>query len=350
MAKKIRAARHYQKPDDRARALAEHAIPHVRSVVRTALGHIAMHAEAHIREMVRIGKPADQIAAAALPRTMWQDALAETFSALTDVWRLGGMLGAEHITGAFRKAGRFVDFRKYNPDQERDGSGRWTSGGGGGAGASITGPIPPPTAPWRERLTYLIGRTAKGLGYDPKNIIISSETREFEVAGKKYVSAGQADFKTGKITIYENHADDNSTPGLVAHEIEHMKFEKFFDDANAERMDMLQKTQGWPRGSARNPDSTLTATAALRWPTYAKMMLVGNKPFEELRMKDGVSDYSKQYWIGWKAGEVSNRLAIHETLAEMSRLHIESGRIRGAHVWQRLYRATNEHWNKTQSA
>jgi hypothetical protein len=344
VAKKIRAARHYQKPDDRARALAEHAIPHVRSVVRSALGHIAMHGNAHIREMVRIGKPADQIAAAALPRTMWQDALAETFSALTDVWRLGGMLGAEKITSTFRKAGRMVDFRKYDPDQERDDRGRWTSGGSTGTQAPGVASPGSSTSAWGARLAHIVDNTARHLSFNPKNITISQQIRTFVLNGKSRNMAGEANLKTGTITIYQNHADEQTAQPLIAHEVEHVKFQSYLNEVGGQANAFNAEVKGMPRDAVRNPDGTLRPPYDTKYPMLQQGIELMDNKSRELISTDGITPYSKDWWKAYQKGNATVELAAHETLAEIAAVHVDTGSVKGSMAWRRLYRAVNQRW------
>ena len=75
------------------------------------------------------------------------------------------------------------------------------------------------------------------------------------------------------------------------------------------------------------PNGELSPNYAWKYPAYTKMhdafYKYWNKDFAD---SDGVSDYSYEYWKGYKANNISYELAVHETLAEMARIKYETGK------------------------
>lgn len=110
MVKRILAARHYQKPGDPARALAERARPGVARDFRASLTHLSDLVPDVAADMFRVGQ------AAAIKHVVeWNRfgaALRKPLHRLGDLHREAGDLGARKINGAFSARGRTFRYRK----------------------------------------------------------------------------------------------------------------------------------------------------------------------------------------------------------------------------------------------
>ena len=239
---------------------------------------------------------------------------------------------------------------------------------------------------------------AKKLGYDPANINIVDDTHPFELNGKTLQAAGVAtwppepklvtdpdgskhvanDKRTGTITLFTPTIgnDEGGIKGVVAHEITHQKFNALLNDSRADYIKM-QQDPDWNKEwvtkwvtydpdnpmhiALRNaghmltdsttgqqqvrefgfmrPDGLLNDPYAAKYPAYQAYTKAMMPSTEDFAKSDGVSEYSKEYWLGTRnpmegsagldsKGEpiktktyaVPTKVAFHETLAEIGRL------------------------------
>lgn len=230
----------------------------------------------------------------------------------------------------------------YDPNEKRDEHGRWTSGG---AEQNLS-PDEEYQAQWwvkenqnpgvREHVSKIVAE----LGYDPAKVYYEDTHETFEVAGKPYVSAGCAwtsnggirggkVYEIGDITINARRQIDDT---LVAHEVQHQKFQVAMDKYNADR-DAIRIMEDPSSGNTRvlNADDTVKPEFKKDYPAFDKLHRFFTQDFQKLAKQDGITDYSKQYWKGWKEGSVSSWLAMHETMAEIS-----------AYFWNEDKRQKNE--------
>lgn len=249
--------------------------------------------------------------------------------------------GVEAVRNALLKK-RLSDF---NPDEPRDDHGRWTTG----MLAKVGG-----KAEW---IRQKIDTIAEQLGYPKEKIFMSDATHTFDVNGKHYTSGGVAftraggmigeypeHYEKGDIVIFGRPGFDQDFPvrGIVAHEIEHQKFQTVFDqyikedgEIIAEQQALLDKGlkgKAYREASPADENDVVKPESVSRYPTLAALqpfLGLDKLPNKEdgptkLAQEDGVSNYSKQYWDEFAAGGGRQRLAaIHETLGEMSRLREE---------------------------
>lgn len=214
---------------------------------------------------------------------------------------------------------------KFSEDQERDEHGRWTSGGG--ATHHRAGPVTTeeylrhvPSPVTEERVRAL----AEKLDYPTDKVVVSQVAEKFELNGRTAEEAAHADSSTGIVTVVARDQTDRQLAGVMAHEIEHQKFESWRHDNAANDLDI-----------------------------------------EKLAVSDGITPYSREYWDAFFNDMVSMGIrgalgtgkfvtAVNETLAEMARLNMNTtGAVHSipAHVqiepeWRRLYDAVEANWQR----
>ena len=192
---------------------------------------------------------------------------------------------------------------------------------------------------------------AKRLGFDPSRIDVVEGTREFMVNGVKHTAAGDADIYNsvtplpgeGRIRLYVDHPNVHlgTVGGITAHEVEHFKFQHALNTYRAEYDAMMKDPgpagdpnhqYGWGRAGGSSammrPDGMLRPPYDEKYPTYTAMQAaLYQHPIDEFAKGDGVSKYSAEYWKGTYAGTVSYDIALHETLAEMAKMHLVNNKM-----------------------
>lgn len=332
-------------------------------------------------------------------------------------------------------------------NESRDYHGRWTAAGVGASDARDhpAGPFmdisKPDQAEKADTVAKIAATVATKLGYDPRSINVSDESRQFELNGKTLNYAGMATFPpepklnvnpdgskqivnagiTGPITLFTPHvgSDPAGIAGVVAHEVTHQKWQAFRNDYRADMLKMQEdpdkdkKTQ-WVAYDANNPshvamqargdvvttpqengerqiregfmrpDGSLYEPYASKYPAYQAMTAALKPSQDDFAKSDGVSDYSKEYWLGartpvekeftnpqgvqqkFSTYAVDPGLAFHETLSEIGRLkysgepiyHKKLGEVDGKPVyfaqgkkginpkWNALYKAMDDNWKR----
>jgi len=222
-----------------------------------------------------------------------------------------------------QKFGDAAKGRKFDPNQPRDDDGRWTDTGGG----TISEPSGDPQGMSHENVQKVVNEVAKDLDFDPTMIEIVDGKQTFELNGLMRSAAGLARTdKIGKdekvITIFANNVNFGNVDGVIAHEIEHIKYEtalnRYRTDFNA-IMAEPGKTDDVMRA-----DGSLKPAYADKYPAYTVMHeALHSHGTMAFATSDGVSDYSYEWWNRWidrgKHG-VDAKSAMHETLAEMARV------------------------------
>jgi hypothetical protein len=182
---------------------------------------------------------------------------------------------------------------------------------------------------------------AKELDFDPTKITIGaqeSSDRNFVINGKAFKAAGLAYIHEGplggQIKLFPDSLSDPAVVAAVtAHEIQHQKFQHALNIYQVERK-MAQDEPGpppdpngkyhWQKKGGQDavfaPDDSLREPYASKYKGYTAMQEALYKHnFRSFAESDGVSEYSFEYWKGWKAGTVNSDVALHETIAEMAR-------------------------------
>lgn len=214
----------------------------------------------------------------------------------------------------------------FKPDESRDKDGKWTAGGS--APDVLTKPIPAATLSVQE-LKDRATAVAKAMGFDPNRIEISEEAPTFELNGKNYNTAGVAnisDTVNGTVVLYRPVISSSDVEGLVAHEIEHMKFQTALDAKRRERPEIEQEIKDGARGVIATDGSGLLGSYQEKYPATHQLYQLNQTSSEAFAASDGVSPYSLDWWQAWRDGKASTMQAMHETLAEMARVKYETGK------------------------
>jgi len=245
----------------------------------------------------------------------------------------------------------------FNPNELRDEHGRWTDGGGTawtalGAGRFTAKGMPMVELSAQDKhfsdyekeraLAVEVGKYAAKLGFDPEMVTVTDRSYTFDVNGETGVhAAGTANRDDGRVTIYAPQVPSQSswTPGLMAHEIMHQKFNAFVRDYQEEYARMQKDPDYYKDGEWRteangdrwfdrkaefmHPDGKLSEPYASKYPLYMLYtdVMVGN---HELSKTDGVTEYSKNWWTDVMNGKAGADKGIHETLAEMAMIKLNS--------------------------
>ena len=313
-----------------------------------------------------------------------------------------------------------------NENEPRDYHGRWTTGGVGSSDnhAHPAGPYmdisKPDQAEKADAVAKIAAEVANKLGYDPTSVNISDESKTFELNGKTLNYAGWATRPpgpspttnpdgskqiiggTGTVTMFTPHVgnDPAGIAGVMAHEVSHQKFNAFMSDKEIDYIKMqndpnYHKNGAWATDEAgapyfdhkqafMRPDGLLNEPYSQMYPAYqayTKAMMPGTEAFAK---SDGVSDYSKEYWLGarteveksytnkdgaqqtYKTYAINPETAFSETIAEIGRLKYSKetiyqkklGEVDGKPVyfstgkkglkpeWSALFRAVHENWKR----
>jgi hypothetical protein len=174
-------------------------------------------------------------------------------------------------------------------------------------------------------------------------------------------AGGDADIAKGdegRIRMYLDHLNENCVAGVMAHEIEHFKFQHARNAYNAEYDAMMKEPGPAPDPNAESfPQrrgghfAVMNAMGELRPPYDEKYPIYTllQKQFEgvdEYARGDGVSKYSATYWKAWhnydERGGVTTDIAMHETLAEMARHKYLTGKFPEHYGYSAVINERNE--------
>jgi hypothetical protein len=189
---------------------------------------------------------------------------------------------------------------------------------------------------------------AKALDFDPNNIIYTEETLDFTLNDKHMVAGGHVDRGGEKVYLHVNdlrYTDSDGFAGLVAHEIEHAKFNHFLNEYDKQRdliHDLINKgltpapdpngRYWWQKKGGADavftPDDSLRPPYDEKYPIYTLYRKVLGS-IDNLVKGDGCTPYSVENWKAWRANKKDTLGAIHETLAEMSMLRYKAGKLPG---------------------
>ena len=256
-------------------------------------------------------------------------------------------------------------------NEPRDYHGRWTAGSAAAESRDLHNVSVSDRGPYvavenmahaedAKRIALAASLVAMKLGFDPTKINVTDTEAKFVLNGREWNAAGEADRATGLITLYTQQLSPSSIPGVTAHEIMHQKFNAFTQDYDAERKKMTQDPAYLSNGFMK-ADGFLAEPYASKYPLYQQYQkLMEPSITEGFAKSDGVSQYSRDWWTSWKAGQAKTDQAFHETLAEMAKIHYEkeylgaypkdTPGVPGAPEWQALYKAVSDHWDKRSKA
>src|SRR5215469_11182352 len=178
-----------------------------------------------------------------------------------------------------------------------------------------------------EQYTTVAADMMKSLGYPPAKLTISFEPYKFTLNGRQCQAAGLARFATGEVVLYPRNLSEAGIRGVTAHEVMHQKFQAALNEYNVEANDIGQDRRRDVGGEQR---MLTTNTGEVPeeykgdYPVYELMhpYLSVNHKFNELKEKDGVTGYSREWWEAFNKDEATKEQAMHETLAEMAYLEV----------------------------
>jgi len=220
----------------------------------------------------------------------------------------------------------------------------------------------------RAKLKSDIKAVAKELGYDPKLIKYAGEPWKFEVAGKKYTAGADYNRNTGVIRVYSGALTEKMTGspklhrGLMAHEIQHDKWNQFMGKAAAERKEISKRLQQESAQgihyskSFMKPDGTFRSAAdRKKYKLTRRLESLVNQEFAKgtWSKADGITPYSTSYWERFKSSRKTDDFynAVNETLAELARIRVtgssptSSSKLK---AWQSLEKLVNETYENRQ--
>ena len=226
---------------------------------------------------------------------------------------------------------------RFDPDQPRDPDGKFASTGAEKTpGDNQKQPeFLKPDMSTHDARTAIARNTARELNFPVEKVkCIEGAGREFKIGDRAFTEGGHAEiYTTGNIVIYTGSNSDSGIRGVVAHEVEHVRFEGVLDDYNKE----MGHLSDWALNDHEQYDKVTDpvgfldpekgAGAVLPTATVLQPFLELN--IDQLAKDDGVTDYSKAYWDAVKSPESvakyggykqSRERAIHETLAEMAKM------------------------------
>lgn len=210
----------------------------------------------------------------------------------------------------------FDKVQKFDDNEARDKSGKWTAEGG---------------VMSHDELRDRMWDAAEKLGFPKARVIMSDEAYPFVVDGQNYMAAATAQISDpthGLITVYRNHVKRENLDGVMAHEVEHFKFANaILRNKEDEKALFAEPT---PPGkdvwdTVLKPSGDVRPEYAGKYHNY-QAFKEATRDITLLAQSDGVSPYSKAYWDGWHKRTVSTEIAMHETLAEMHRLKLATGK------------------------
>lgn len=213
---------------------------------------------------------------------------------------------------------------------------------------------------------------ARLLGYNPNLVDVSYEGSEsaFTIGnetGQRY-AAGRAFLDTGRITVYPQHVSNASEAvSIMAHEVAHQKYETVLKAIEADRKLVMAEPGPPPDpnhpywwGQHGGTDAVMAADGTLRPPYDKKYPLYTRFVKHDIdldkRIKsDGITPYSKAYWEQAKPSvppekQVTLHLAQHETIAEMARVLVDTGKLEGHPTWKAYYKDIDKTYGELKKA
>jgi len=227
--------------------------------------------------------------------------------------------------------------KDFNPDQPRDESGKFTSGGGGGSAEEQPMPAGPVPMAMRESLVKETIAKMDLSGEITYKIMPAGENIPVIVGGVNIGDrAADYDPETGEIRIFDGaFSSEDELKGILAHEVQHHIFHSVEERYHDELVAIVEA-----------PESPVRASGALK-PEYVNQYPVYNQLYEfreltneRVRKADGITEYSKSYWTKEALSKnFSWPRAINETLAEVARLGSIGRYNEVPSFWKKYYKA-----------
>lgn len=238
--------------------------------------------------------------------------------------------------------------QKYSPDQPRDEHGRWSAGGGAPSGDGMPlqnldaeGDEPAPIGLDLKTTDEIIEYTCAEMKFPLGRVQTTDIDREFTLNGMsfKYAGAANIDDHKGDITLFRGQLRYATAGGILAHEIGHIRFQAFLNEGRKEGyvVNYIDAPQDTFYDKVMMPNGGLREPYATQFPAYQTLnKLYDQVPTQLFEASDGVSPYSQGWWQAYRSGTASKEQAMHETLAEMTRIKYETDSLPDEHYGHRV--------------
>lgn len=249
-----------------------------------------------------------------------------------------GKVGGSTAGGGYSRLGMGVSHNKYSLEEKRN--------------------IAQAFRDYRARVKPAIKQVAEELGYNPKYIQFEGAPYQFNVDGTNYTAGADYNPNTRVIRLFSGVVQEqdkriNITKSVVAHEIQHDKWNSFMETANrqsAELSDRLTQERmdgvDW-RSSFMKPDGTFrNATDTAKYKAQdLRSRLLDNVAMKDLQEADGVTGYSASHWANFQRTKKTYDYyrAIDETLAEVSALKVKGNYDKVPKRWQVLHKEISKY-------
>lgn len=192
-------------------------------------------------------------------------------------------------------------------------------------------------------VTEVVNTVADHLGlYGDRKITISHDEYKFILNDRECFAGGTASLDTNEITIYPDKLSAKDIAPLAAHEIMHVKFETVFKQFEKERTLLGKKFK------AQSKIDEYLESHPKQFAAYRSLHKL-EKSREQFIESDGITDYSREWWAEYNKNKIYPlfKSAVHETLAEMSKLDWEEVLPRllwfkESETWGPLYEDVNQ--------
>ncbi len=246
--------------------------------------------------------------------------------------------------------------KRFSEDQPRDPDGKFASGGGD-LGKKEPLEMLNATMSTHEARSAIIRNRARELNFPVERVKTEEGVgKEFKVGEHTFREAGHAEiYTTGNIVCYTgSNVRDSNLGGLVAHEVEHIRFQGVLNDYNND----MKVINGWASTNHEQYDAVTTPQGyvdpdkAFSFPAAGQLNQYLEEHIDQLEKEDGVSEYSKTYWAVLHTDATNGMFkewrerAVHETLAEIARMKFapeaaEKGDTKPTKMWTQLFQAVN---------
>jgi hypothetical protein len=189
----------------------------------------------------------------------------------------------------------------------------------------------------------------KRANFDTSKIKFGEVAPDYVLNGRHFKAAGVANLGSGEITLYPGaESSEEFFRGVVAHEMEHQKFQFFLDEQSRELEEIIKLPKPERRrDDPMKPDGTLrTPELREKYPAYSAYTEIIGKHYDELKEEDGVTKYSREWWQAYNNKTANIEQAWHETMAEIAFLmHKDEEGSKVSRNWNKLFNTVNQIWN-----
>jgi hypothetical protein len=196
---------------------------------------------------------------------------------------------------------------------------------------------------YRVVLKQELDEVAKSVGFSPDFVKVVNEKKSFVLNEESQDTAGVFDPDDGHATIYSSIVDPTFAPLCLSHEIGHAKFHAWYKEYQRETAEAMQNDP-----PVFKPDGLLREPYASQYPVLQEYTKLVDNNYAALKLQDGITDYSRDWWRAHAMREASIYSAVTETIAEMSMLDFQ-GKLKDKHpteTWMAVYNAVQNYWDK----